>query len=76
MQFQADVLGVPVKRNEQTEATAWGVAKLAGIAANLIQENKFSGCEKSGSSFLPNSDRKVDYDTWRKAVGATIYFAT
>ena len=35
MQFQADVLGVPVVRAAQTESTALGAALLAGLAAGV-----------------------------------------
>jgi glycerol kinase len=31
MQFQADLLGIPVIRSDRTELTAWGAAKLAGL---------------------------------------------
>ena len=35
MQFQADVLGVPVERPAVTETTALGAAYLAGLATNF-----------------------------------------
>lgn len=35
MQFQADILGVPVERPKVTETTAFGAAALAGLAANV-----------------------------------------
>ena len=35
MQFQADLLGLPVVRPAVTETTAWGAAALAGLAAGL-----------------------------------------
>ena len=35
MQFQADVLGVPVERPQNVETTAFGAAGLAGIAAGV-----------------------------------------
>jgi glycerol kinase len=35
MQFQADVLGLPVLRPQVTETTAWGAAALAGLQAGL-----------------------------------------
>ena len=31
LQFQSDLLGVPVLKSAQTESTAWGVGALAGI---------------------------------------------
>ncbi len=35
MQFQADLLGIPVVRPRVTETTAWGAAGLAGLATGL-----------------------------------------
>lgn len=35
MQMQADILGVPVARPDHLESTAWGAARLAGIAVGL-----------------------------------------
>ncbi len=35
MQFQSDLLGIPVIRPRQTETTAWGAARLAGIGAGI-----------------------------------------
>jgi glycerol kinase len=35
MQFQADVLGVPVVRQNQVESTAWGAAAMAGVTLGL-----------------------------------------
>ncbi len=36
MQFQADILGVPVQRPKVTETTALGAAYLAGLAVGLL----------------------------------------
>jgi len=35
LQFQADMLGIPVERPTNTETTAWGAAALAGLAAGV-----------------------------------------
>ncbi len=35
MQFQADLLGLKIKRSSMLESTAWGAAKLAGIASGF-----------------------------------------
>jgi glycerol kinase len=37
MQFQADILGVPVLRPANTEITAFGAAALAGLGAGVWQ---------------------------------------
>ena len=36
MQFQADLLGIPVVRPAVTETTALGAAYLAGLAAGVV----------------------------------------
>ena len=35
LQFQADLLGLPIHRSPQTESTALGAALLAGLGAGL-----------------------------------------
>jgi glycerol kinase len=40
MQFQADLLGVPVLRPENTETTAFGAAAFAGLGAGLWQSQE------------------------------------
>jgi glycerol kinase len=40
LQFQADVLGVPVIRPQTTETTALGAAYLAGLAVGLWQSRR------------------------------------
>jgi glycerol kinase len=38
MQYQADVLGVPVERPDSVETTALGAAALAGVAAGIWRD--------------------------------------
>jgi glycerol kinase len=38
MQFQSDILGVPVERPKVTETTALGAAYLAGIAVGFYKK--------------------------------------
>jgi glycerol kinase len=72
MQFQADVLGVPVRRPRELETTALGAAYLAGlavgfwrgtdeIAANWQEERCFEPA-------LAESQREARYAGWRRAV--------
>jgi glycerol kinase len=72
MQFQADVLGVPVIRPEVTETTALGAAFAAGLASGL-----WSGqdelCERWAEDrrWEPQMDPEVradGYRRWKKAV--------
>jgi len=75
MQFQADLLDIPVKRFENIEASAWGVAALAGLGANLIEMDKLRNPSKKAIDFYPQENREVEYNMWRKAVSTTLHFA-
>jgi glycerol kinase len=57
MQFQADVLGVPVVRPRQLESTAQGAAYLAGLAVGYWQdEAQVSSLWKVDRVFEPSMD--------------------
>lgn len=69
LQFQADVLGVPVLRAAQVEATAWGVAALAGLKAGVFSSMEdLSKSWRAELSVKPSQDRKEEYEGWRKAL--------
>ena len=71
MQFQADLLGVPVVRPACLETTAMGAAYLAGIATGFwgglesIQQEQVPG-----TRFEPRQGQSTDalYGRWKKAV--------
>ena len=73
MQFQADVLGVPVVRPKITETTALGAAYLAGLAVGYWQDSEEIGAQwRAERSFEPGMSRdRVEslLSGWRKAVG-------
>lgn len=76
MQFQADILGVPVKRPKNIESTALGAAFLAGIYIGFWsgQEELCSICEVD-HTFLPQiSDNLKDdlYQKWCRAVKSSM----
>ena len=77
VQFQADVLGIPVLRSGQLESTAWGVAALAAIKIGLIKDQaaieKMWNVEKA---FKPTRDRSADYSGWQAALRATFAAST
>ena len=75
MQFQADLLNVPIQRDDQIEATAWGVAALAGKGLGLIKPQKHVHNLRKGMHFQLSQDRTPEYKQWRKAVGTALYFA-
>ncbi len=78
MQFQADVLGVPVERPDMAETTALGAAGLAGIAAGVWPSaHAFLGT-RSFRSFVPGSgvaNARVAREGWARAVRATLSWA-
>jgi glycerol kinase len=74
MQFQADLLEVLVKRNEQTEATAWGVALLAALSTKLIGLADIKNNAKVNVTFTPGKNRKAEYKQWRRAINASLMF--
>jgi glycerol kinase len=54
MQFQADLLGIPVVRPAVTETTALGAAYLAGLASGVYQgTEELSGLWKAERRFMP-----------------------
>lgn len=72
LQFQADLLGIPVVQSAQVESTAWGVAGLAGIAAGVISsiDDMTSGW-KAESTFRQKVGRLSEYKGWKSALAAT-----
>lgn len=77
MQFQADVLGIPVERPEMIETTASGAAGLAGIAAGIWSNAADFLRTRSFRTFEPRSDTSAadDLQSWRRAVRAAVAWA-
>jgi glycerol kinase len=72
MQFQADVLGVPVVRPQVTETTALGAAYLAGLATGFWAGPEDLRAKRQGDKrFEPHmdaGDRAERRARWQKAV--------
>jgi glycerol kinase len=72
MQFQADVLGVPVVRPQVTETTALGAAYLAGLATGFWANPQDLRAKRHGDvRFEPRmdaSERAERRGLWRRAV--------
>jgi glycerol kinase len=72
MQFQADVLGVPVVRPQVTETTALGAAYLAGLATGFwAGPEELRAMRKGDTRFEPKMDgggRKERRGEWQRAV--------
>jgi glycerol kinase len=79
MQFQADILGVPVIRPQVAETTALGAAYAAGLATGLwntiddLRENWVE--DKRWEPKMDESDRETAYHFWKKAVERTFDWA-
>ena len=70
-QFQADLLGIPVRRPRQTETTALGAAFLAGLGAGLWNDADLADLWKLDREFEPKMSRdQADslQSEWRRAV--------
>ncbi|MGY5344618.1 glycerol kinase GlpK [Paenibacillus glucanolyticus] len=78
MEFQSDILNVPVERPDITETTALGAAFLAGLAVGFWKDQD-EICSKwsMGRSFTPTMQEEVReqlYAGWKKAVYAAMAF--
>jgi glycerol kinase len=72
MQFQADLLGVPVERPSLVETTAIGAAQLAGLAVGFWQSpRQLAATRRKDRRFRPRMTaerREALYRGWRDAV--------
>jgi glycerol kinase len=75
MQFQSDVLGVPVIRPKVAETTALGAAYAAGLATgfwdNLEDLRQNWQIDKTWEPKMDESQREGEYSQWKKAVTRT-----
>ncbi|MDZ5784536.1 glycerol kinase GlpK [Marinococcus luteus] len=78
MQFQSDIVGVPVERPAVIETTAMGAAYLAGIATGFwSSKEEVKKQWKKEKQFDPqiNEDTRTElYEGWKEAVDATRAF--
>jgi glycerol kinase len=76
MQFQADVLGVPVIRPAVTETTALGAAYAAGLAVGFwSDQDELRERWSEGKRWEPQMSREdcdAQYAQWKKAVQRTL----
>jgi glycerol kinase len=78
LQFQSDLLGVPVERPDNIETTALGAAALAGLALgtwrsmdDFLAGRRYRRFEPS----MPEAERQRHLAGWRRAVHATLTWA-
>ncbi|MFS0574012.1 glycerol kinase GlpK [Sporosarcina sp. 179-K 3D1 HS] len=78
MQFQADLLDVPVERTVVNETTALGAASLAGLAVGFWRDrSEIAERLNLDKQFLPKMpvvERDSLYEGWKKAIQATMAF--
>ncbi len=78
MQFQADVLGVPVIVPEISETTALGAAYLAGIAVGAWTRDEVDAMWREAARYEPamSADQRAGLlEDWRRAVGRSRQWA-
>jgi glycerol kinase len=78
MQFQADILGVPVERPDMFETTALGAAGLAGIALGVWRGPSEFLAGRRFTRFEPGmaqAERRQRLQGWQRAVAAALAWA-
>jgi glycerol kinase len=77
MQFQADMIGCPVLRNNSTYLSALGAAYLAGLTVGLwSSQEEIAALPQSLDRFEPrlsDGERAALYEGWRKAIARTVF---
>ena len=72
MQFQSDLLRIPVDRPEMVETTAFGAAALAGLAVGVWKDlNELRALRVSECVFIPQREATKcaeQYRLWKRAV--------
>lgn len=78
LQFQADVLGVPVERPAMVETTALGAAGLAGLAAGVWRSTDDFVASQPITRIVPGAGMTTaasGYAGWHRAVRAALTWA-
>lgn len=80
MQFQADMLGVPVIRSAMSETTSLGAAYAAGLAVGFWEtEDELRANwaqDRTWQPTLPATERERRYRDWKRAVTCTFDWVT
>ncbi len=78
MQFQSDILAVPVERSAISETTALGAAYLAGLAVGFWDSKESIAehwnLERKFEPLMKDEQRTMLYGGWKKAVNAAQVF--
>lgn len=78
MQFQADILGVPVQRPKVAETTALGAAYLAGLAvgywSNMQEVSEHWVLDRTFEPTMSAGQRDDLYGHWKRAVERSLHW--
>ena len=76
MQFQSDLLEVPLQRPIHLDSTALGAAYLAGLGVGFWKSlDELNDLNPIEQTFEPGATKHDEFAHWKKAVAATIAFA-
>ena len=76
MQFQSDLLEVPLQRPIHLDSTALGAAYLAGLGVGFWKSlDELKNLNPIEQTFEPGVSKHEEFAHWKKAVAATIAFA-
>lgn len=76
MQFQADLLQVPLQRPIHLDSTALGAAYLAGLGVGFWKSlDELKNLNPIEAIFEPGPTKHDEFAHWKKAVAATISFS-
>ena len=76
MRFQASVLGLRVTRPDVVESTGMGAAALAGLATGVWKSAADFAAARHYTVFKPGPRVTTGWDAWRRAVRATLSWAS
>lgn len=74
MDFQANVLNIPVNRPVEKESTALGAVYLCGLGLGLLKIEEISNYRQTERLFMPNGDEKYNkyYSEWQTAIKRSV----
>ncbi len=65
MQFQADMLGISIRRPRQLDSTVLGAAQLAGVTAGIWEPGDLKALRKQDKIFSPRMPKRQAEDLYR-----------
>jgi glycerol kinase len=76
MQFQSDLLQVPLQRPIHLDSTALGAAYLAGLGVGFWKSlDELKNLNPVEQAFEPGATKHDEFAHWKKAIAATIAFS-